>query len=393
MRIVSGTWVVRILLLTVAAAFLAAAPSVSAAPSTPEIEATRAKAEAARAEMEELAAVAEVRHEEYMQLEEALSQTRREIAETREALEIASQDLLSAEEALAERASGIYRNGNVEMIEVLLGTTSFEDFLTRIEWLRRINRNDAILVMSVREAKQQVEEKERALERREQEQSILRHEAKVKKAEVERALLRQERYVESIDAEVARLVAEEEERLRREAEERARRAAEEAARRAAEAAARSAAADTSSSSRLAAPGPRSFDSNPDRLGQGRPEAVTVGMRYIGVPYVWGGSTPDGFDCSGLVQYVYREIGISLPRTSRMQFTVGSYIPPDRMDLLLPGDLVFFGYGGDSSQVHHVGIYVGGSDYLHAPRRGEPVQVNSLTDRIARRGDYVGATRP
>ncbi len=117
------------------------------------------------------------------------------------------------------------------------------------------------------------------------------------------------------------------------------------------------------------------------------------MQYLGVPYVWGGSTPAGFDCSGLVQYVYREIGVSIPRSSREQFRVGAYIPPERMDLLVPGDLVFFGYGGDPGQVHHVGMFVGGGDYLHAPRRGQPVQVQSLTARISDRGDYVGATRP
>jgi len=392
-HIESGTWVTKILPLAVVAAVLTGMPIASATPSTPEIEAARAKADAARAEMEELAAVAEMRHEEYMQLEEALNQTRREITETRQALEVASEQLLAAEDALAKRASGIYRNGNVEILEVLLGTTSFEDFLTRMEWLRRVNRSDAMLVASVREAKQQVEETEKALERREQEQSVLRKQAEVKKREVEKALERQERYVGSIDAEIAALVAEEEERLRREAEERARRAAEEAARQAAaEAAARSTSqGDGVSTPRSAAPDSRAFDGG--RVGSGHPEAVTVGMRYLGVPYVWGGSTPQGFDCSGLVQYVYREIGISLPRTSRMQFTVGAYIPPDRMDLLVPGDLVFFGYDGDPDRVHHVGIFVGGSDYLHAPRRGEPVQVNSLAERIARRGDYVGATRP
>jgi cell wall-associated NlpC family hydrolase len=116
------------------------------------------------------------------------------------------------------------------------------------------------------------------------------------------------------------------------------------------------------------------------------------MKYIGVPYVWGGTTPKGFDCSGLTQYVYREIGISIPRTSRSQFRAGDHIAPGNLDQLVPGDLVFFGYGGDPGRIHHVGIYVGDGDFIHAPARGQTVTISSLTSRISRRNDYVGASR-
>jgi peptidoglycan DL-endopeptidase CwlO len=301
-----------------------------------------------------------------------------------------------AEEALAERAAGIYRSGGVQLLEVLLGTTSFEDFLTRMEWLRRVNRNDAVLVLNVKDAVAAVQSAERTLERRETELVTLRRQTELKSREVDEAVAQQERYVTNLDREVAELVAAEEERLRREAEERARRAAEEAARRAAAEAAALAArapatATPSTPGTPARPNNRTFDAS--RLGPGRPEAVVAGMAYLGVPYVWGGSTPQGFDCSGLTWYVYREIGISIPRNSRSQFTVGAYIPPDRMDLLVAGDLVFFGSGGNADRIHHVGIYVGGGDYLHAPSTGRPVQVESLTSRIDRRGDFVGATRP
>jgi len=371
-----------------------------ATPSTPEIEAKRAEAEAARARMEELADRAELRREELLQITEALERTREEIAETRAELDLRRLEQAAAEEALALRAAGIYRSGGVHVLEVLLGTSSFTDFLTRVEWFRRVNRSDAALVSSVKEAVAAVEAAERLLERREGEQVALRRQAEVKTREVEEALAQQAQYVAGLDRQVAELVAAEEERLRREAEERARRAAEEAARRAAaEEAARAARAARASSgaqplpapTRSAQPNGRTFD--PAALGPGRPEAVVVGMEYLGVPYVWGGSTPEGFDCSGLTWYVYRRLGVSLPRTSRSQFGVGAYIPPDRTDLLLPGDLVFFGYEGNPERIHHVGIYVGNGDYLHAPSTGRPVQVESLTSRIARRADYVGATRP
>jgi len=77
----------------------------------------------------------------------------------------------------------------------------------------------------------------------------------------------------------------------------------------------------------------------------------------------------------------------------MQYRIGAYIPPNRLDLLQPGDLVFFGYEGSASRIHHVGMYVGGGSFIHAPQTGDVVRIASLTGRIASRGDYVGATRP
>ncbi len=387
MRIIPGTPASRLAALVLAATLaLGATTPAGATPTTPEIEAQRASVEAARAELEELGALVELRHEEYEQIAEALTLTRVEVAETRERVAVARTELSSAQTTLEERANGIYRSGGVNVVEVVLGTASFQELLTRLEWFRRVSRSDATLVAEVRAARDELEGVQRTLERREQEQVTLRRQAEAKLAEVDAARSRQARYVRELDEQLTLLVAEEEERLRREAEERARAAAE-AARRAAEAASRQGGAPA----RVARPNGRVFD--PAALGPGNPAAVTVGMRYLGVPYVWGGSTPAGFDCSGLTQYVYREIGISIPRNSRAQFTVGGFIPPDRLDLLLPGDLVFFGYDGDPGRIHHVGIFVGGGDFLHAPSTGFDVRIESLLSRIERRGDYVGATRP
>lgn len=350
---------------------LVASGPALAAPSTPAIDKKRAEAEAARTELERMSDELEVAVEEYNAITEALDETRVRIREAEERLVVARAELAAARERLARRATSIYKDGGTGLLDVLLGTRSFTDFLVRVDLAVRINRQDAEAVAAVKEAKATVEATERALVAREAEQAALQAQADARREAIEASIERQRSFVAQLDAEVKRLVAEEEERQRRLAEERARRAAAAAA-------------------AYAARGRQVTD--PAELGAGHPEVVAIALEYLGVPYVWGGATPMGFDCSGLCQFVYGRIGIRLPRTSRSQFAAGQHIPPDRLDLLQPGDLVFFGTEGDPSRVHHVGIYAGNGDYIHAPEEGDVVKVSSLVERIERKGDYVGASR-
>ena len=110
------------------------------------------------------------------------------------------------------------------------------------------------------------------------------------------------------------------------------------------------------------------------------QVVAIAMRYLGVPYKWGGASPStGFDCSGLTMYVYAQIGISLPHYAAAQYGMG--VPVSR-DQLQPGDLVFYrGLG-------HMGMYIGGGNYIHAPQTGDVAKISSVDAR----SDWVGARR-
>ncbi len=113
--------------------------------------------------------------------------------------------------------------------------------------------------------------------------------------------------------------------------------------------------------------------------------LDTARQYLGVPYLWGGSTPSGFDCSGFVQYVFAQHGISLPRTSAQQYGVGTAV--SREDLQ-KGDLVFFNTSG--SGVSHLGIYIGDGQFIHAST-SKGVMISSL-DNTYWAPRYLGARR-
>ncbi len=113
------------------------------------------------------------------------------------------------------------------------------------------------------------------------------------------------------------------------------------------------------------------------LGQ---QAVRLARRELGVPYVWGGSSPAGFDCSGLVSWIYGRLGISLPHNAAAMYGVGHPVPVSAMR---PGDLVFF------SGLGHVGLYIGHGRMIHAPQSGRNVEIEALD---ARSYPPVGARR-
>lgn len=132
------------------------------------------------------------------------------------------------------------------------------------------------------------------------------------------------------------------------------------------------------------PKPDTGNTTSSALGQ---KLVTGAQKYLGVPYVYGGASPSGFDCSGLVYYLLKNEGYSPYRTAADQYKMGTYVAKEDLQ---PGDLVFFqntaGYG-----ISHVGIYVGGGKFIHAPRTGSVVSYADLNSTYYT-NHYYGARR-
>ena len=136
-------------------------------------------------------------------------------------------------------------------------------------------------------------------------------------------------------------------------------------------------------------GPGDYPKSKDRrkaIPYLRNEIVTAAKGFIGVPYRWGGASPEhGFDCSGFSMAVYHLNGLNLPRSSKAQWESGSPVNRSRLS---KGDLVFFATSG-RRRISHVGIYVGEDKFIHAPGRNKRIRFDSLSKRYFRRR-YVGA---
>ena len=120
------------------------------------------------------------------------------------------------------------------------------------------------------------------------------------------------------------------------------------------------------------------------------DVVALAYRQLGMPYVWGGASPQtSFDCSGLVQWVYRQVGVSLPRTAQMQYNATERVP---LTDLREGDLVFFEHTYQGERITHVGIYVGNGRMINAPTTGDVVREMPIFTDPYWAAHYAGAGR-
>jgi cell wall-associated NlpC family hydrolase len=341
------------------AALTALSFAAATASASPRIDAKRAEAQQVLDQIAQIDANLERAVDAYNGAQLKLAGIEAQQGLNRHHLWIARHNYKNAQRAISRRLVSLYTDGESSFVEVLLGATSLGDLLDRVDTANRISEQDARIVQDLVSARHEMRRRGKELKRQQAEQSRLVAARAAAKASIESQLGERRRLLSSIKGEIVQLQAEEAARQRRlEAEARARLAAAQSA--PADVGSPTGAVDSSSSSSSIAPAPAS------QYGG----VVGIAMQYLGVPYVWGGASPSGFDCSGFVMYVFAQVGVSLPHHAASIYNYG--VPVSR-DQLEPGDLLFFDGLG------HMGIYIGGGQFVHAPHTGDVVKISSLDD--------------
>jgi len=328
---------------------LSVAPGAMSASASP-VSDKRARARVIKAQIDALAEKAEIATEDWNDAKIEYDGLHGKVVSlnTRLAKNKAKTDTLQT--SLNTRADSMYRSGPLGLLDVLLGAASFDDFATTWDLLNEMNKEEASAVAELKvlraealAARAELKVAETAAKKvydvmADRRSAILSDEAKAK------ALLR------GVESEIAALTA----------ADRARRAAD-------------------ASSHGGGGGGTGWNwGDPSRAP--RSGVVKIALRYLGARYVWAAAGPRTFDCSGFTMFVYAQVGVRLPHSSRSQINYGARVSRGNLQ---PGDLVFFG-----SPIHHVGIYIGGGKMVHAPHTGDVVSIDPIDGR-----GFVGACRP
>ena len=370
--------------------------AASAAVAEPRIAEKRRTAEAVLAQVQELDAQVGAAAERFNGANYRLGRIATQLRRTRADLRRTRRDFTSAQARGAARLVELYVNGSgPSAVAVALGSSSVAEVLDGIGATERLAAQDARIIRDLRglAARTKTREQQLAASQRRQRDLVSRRAAE--RDAIAAKLTERERLLGSIRAEVERLEAEE---RTRQAELRRRAQAELVRQRELAAAQRTRGPERvrtppreappteapvnlapATPARAPSPPPPAPPADASRGAQ----VVAIAMRYLGVPYKWGGASPStGFDCSGFTMYVFAQIGVSLPHYAAAQYGLGR---PVSKSELAPGDLVFFrGLG-------HMGMYIGGGNFIHAPRTGDVVKISSLSEpyRVA---NWVGARR-
>ena len=348
----------------VVSAALVAVSSVHAAPGA--VSSKQAEARDVLAQIQGLDANLERAVDSYNLANEKLAGIEGDLRENKQELRLAKSNLRQAQKMLNAHLVELYTSGSQDNgLEVLLGATSMDDLMTRIDTMNRVSDQSTDVLQQVKTFRAKVKVQRARLQKAQVEQAKLVAQRSAEKASIEGQLSSRQQLLSSIKSEISQIQAAEQARQAQLAAQARSRLASNGV----DVLNASAGAVTEPAAPVYAP--------PSKYGG----AVGIAMQYLGVPYVYGGASPSGFDCSGFVMYVFNQIGVSLPHNAAAQYGYGM---PVSQGQLQPGDLVFFNGLG------HVGIYIGGGQFIHAPHTGDVVKISSLTGWYS--STYVGARR-
>lgn len=291
----------------------------------------------------------EVAAEKYNGAVWKLGNIRAGITKNEGVLKKAIADLHISQRILSERMDALYRHPDPSLVEVLVSSGSLTDAVSQVDAIQRAGTEDAHVVGNMRTFRDRTVRIGVQLTKDREAAKVEVKTAAAEKAHVEAIMAQRRNVLNNARADLRAAVA------------------EEAARQ------RSAALAASTSDYKPFDGPL-----PD--GAGNAEAARVAMQYQGVPYVWGGASPSGFDCSGLASYAYAQIGKSVPHYTYAIWSAFPQVPPGEY---MPGDLVML------NGLSHMGMYIGNGMMIHAPHTGDVVRVVPMSSR----SDLVGVVRP
>jgi len=321
---------------------LTLAPSTFATP----VSSKKAQLRQVQAKLQKVYQQVDVAVEKYNQASSRLTTVKQQITENHRLLKVAEYNLEVANTQLSSRAESIYKTRDVGMVDVFFAADSFDDLVTQLNLMERLGNSDVDTVKSISAYRQDIKDRRVRLDADRKAADQLVDEAATHKAEVVGLQNKLEQMTAGLKSDIKR--------IERQA-----------------AAARAAAAAAAQAAQQGGTG-GGGGTVVDPGGSGRSGVVGIAQRYLGVPYVYGGASPSGFDCSGLTMYCYAQVGVGLAHGATLQQQSSTPVP---ISALQPGDLVFFGNASFSS---HVGIYVGGSSMIHAPHTGAVVSYGDMS---------------
>jgi len=327
------------------------------------IAAKKAKLATVQAQLSKVYEQSDMAVERYNEAASKLQNVQDRISRTKHLLKIAEYKLDLANEHLTARARQVYKAEDADIIDVVFASRTFEDLLTQLDVMQRMSQSDADTAYAAKVYRQEIADRRIALEADRKVAVKLVAQRQESKDQVLALQSQLESTAGGLKNEIADLEAK--------AAAAAKAAAEKAALAASQASSATGGSSSSGSSSSSSGGGGSGGTVVDPGGSGRSAVVAIAQRYLGVPYVWAGAGPSGFDCSGLTMYCYAQVGIGLSHGATDQQHASTPVP---LSALQPGDLVFF---GSASYSHHVGIYVGGGSMIHAPHTGAVVSYGSI----------------